>query len=82
MSRVPALAPDTYFHWQILGLTVVTEDGQVLGQVAEILETGANDVYLVRGEREILLPATSEVVRQIDPVAGRMVVHLLPGLAD
>ena len=82
MSRVPALAPDTYFHWQILGLTVVTEDGQVLGQVSEILETGANDVYLVRGEREILLPATREVVRQVDPVAGRMVVHLLPGLAD
>lgn len=79
---VPPLAADTYFHWQILGLTVVTEDGQVLGQVAEILQTGANDVYLVRGEREILLPATREVVRQVDPATGRMVVHLLPGLAD
>jgi len=81
-SEAPALAPDTYFHWQILGLTVVTEDGQVLGQVAEILQTGANDVYLVRGEREILLPATREVVRQIDTAVGQMVVHLLPGLVD
>jgi len=63
-------------------LTVITDEGVVLGQVAEILPTGANDVYLVRGEREILLPATQEVVLQIDPVAGQMIVHLLPGLAD
>lgn len=81
-EKAPALAPDTYFHWQILGLSVVTEEGVVLGQVAEILTTGANDVYLVRGEREILLPATREVIRQVDPGSGRMVVHLLPGLAD
>ncbi len=78
----PALPVGTYFHWQILGLTVITDEGRVLGQVAEILATGANDVYLVSGEREILLPATQEVVLQIDPAAGQMIVHLLPGLAD
>ena len=82
VEQAPALPPGTYFHWQILGLTVLTEEGQVLGQVAEILTTGANDVYLVRGEREILLPATQEVVLQVDPAEGRMIVHLLPGLAD
>jgi 16S rRNA processing protein RimM len=81
-EQVEALPPGTYFHWQILGLTVLTEEGQVLGQVTEILTTGANDVYVVRGEREILLPATAEVVRQVDPAAGRMIVHLLPGMAD
>jgi 16S rRNA processing protein RimM len=81
-DQVPALPPGTYFHWQLLGLSVVTEDGTVLGQLAEILTTGANDVYLVRGEREILLPATSEVIRQVDPASGRLVVHVLPGLID
>ncbi len=80
VENAPALPAGTYFHWQILGLTVITDEGVVLGQVAEILPTGANDVYLVRGEREILLPATQEVVLQIDPAAGQMIVHLLPGL--
>ena len=70
----------TYFHWQILGLTVVTDQDEVLGQVTEILTTGANDVYVVRGDREILLPATDEVVRRIDPAGGKIIVHLLPGL--
>jgi ribosomal 30S subunit maturation factor RimM len=36
----------------------------------------------VRGDRELLLPATSEVIRQVDPASGRLVVHLLPGLID
>jgi 16S rRNA processing protein RimM len=81
-EQVEALPPGTYFHWQILGLTVLTDEGQVLGQVTEILSTGANDVYVVRGERELLLPATAEVVREVDSAGGKMIVHLLPGLAD
>jgi len=79
-EQVEALPPGTYFHWQILGLTVVTDQDEVLGQVTEILTTGANDVYVVRGDREILLPATDEVVRRIDPAGGKIIVHLLPGL--
>lgn len=79
-EHAPALPAGTYFHWQILGLTVISDEGRILGQVAEILSTGANDVYLVRGEREVLLPATQEVVLQVDPAAGQMIVHLLPGL--
>lgn len=77
-----SLPPGTFFHWQILGLSVVTEQGEILGQVTEILDTGANDVYVVRGAREFLLPAIDEVVRQVDPAAGHMVVRLLPGLLD
>jgi 16S rRNA processing protein RimM len=81
-EHAPALPAGTYYHWQILGLTVISDEGRVLGQIAEILSTGANDVYLVRGEREVLLPATQEVVLQVDPAAGQMIVHLLPGLVD
>jgi 16S rRNA processing protein RimM len=73
--------PGVYYHHQILGLDVVTEVGEALGQVAEILETGANDVYVVRGPQgEILLPALRSVIREIDLDARRMTVHLMEGL--
>ena len=75
--------PRGQFYWhQVIGLTVidVTTD-QPLGAVTDILETGANDVYVVTGERgEILVPAIKSVVKQIDPAAGRMLIQPLPGL--
>ena len=79
-EAVPLQAGQFYEH-QIIGLSVVTADGHALGQVAEVLATGANDVYVVQGPRgEILLPARAEVVRAIDLDAGTMTVVLLPGL--
>ncbi len=70
-----------YYHFQIVGVRVETESGEWLGQVTEVLETGANDVYLVRGPRgEVLLPAITDVVRKLDVEEKRMVVHLLPGM--
>jgi 16S rRNA processing protein RimM len=76
------LPEGTYYRWQILGLEVRTEQGEVLGHVADILETGANDVYLVRSQHgaELLLPAIEPVIRHVDLDAGRLTVHLLPGL--
>ncbi len=83
-TDLPSLAPGTYYHWQIVGLEVVTEEGEALGRVTEILQTGANDVYVVQtaGRPEILLPAIEPVVREIDLEAGLMRVHLLPGLRE
>jgi 16S rRNA processing protein RimM len=70
-----------YFLYQLIGLTVVSDEGEALGELAEILETGANHVFLARGPRgDILLPDTKEVIRDIDFENGRMVVRLLPGL--
>lgn len=70
-----------YYLFQLLGVEVETESGEWLGRVVEVLETGANDVYVVRGPRgEVLVPAIGEVVRQLDLAAKRMVIHLLPGL--
>ena len=75
------LKPGEYYAHQIIGLNVVTAEGEPLGQVVEVLATGANDVYVVQGQRgEILLPARIEVVREIDLDAGTMTVTLLPGL--
>ena len=76
-----ALPAGTYFWHQIIGLTVKSIDGEDLGQVAEILETGSNDVYVVHGPRgEVLIPATAEVVQTIDLDAGEITVVPMEGL--
>ncbi len=80
----PPLPEGEYYHHQLLGLSVETDDGRRLGRLTEILETGANDVYVVTPERggEILLPVIPEVVLDVDLAAGRMRVHLPEGLLD
>lgn len=81
-DRTQDLAEGEYFHWQILGLEVLTEDGETLGQVTRILETGANDVYVVEkpGEKELLLPAIDSVILDVDLNEERLKVRLIPGL--
>jgi 16S rRNA processing protein RimM len=75
------LDEDEFYLFQAIGLKVFTEEGENLGEVTEILETGANDVYVVHGQRgEILLPAIDECIIDIDLDAGTMTVHLLDGL--
>lgn len=71
-----------YFLHQIKGLVVETTEGLVLGTIKEVLCLPANDVYVLESHQkeEILLPATREVVKKIDVEAGKMIVHLLPGL--
>ncbi len=70
-----------FYAREVIGLKVRTIDGEELGEVTEILVTGANDVYVVKGLRgEILLPARVEVIKGIDLEAGTMIVELLPGL--
>ncbi len=80
-NAVP-LEEDEYYHFQLIGLTMVTDTGQILGQVAEILETGANDVYVVRGDAygELLIPAIESVVQTIDLDAKRIIITPLEGL--
>ena len=80
-AAAPELPPGEYFHFQLLGLRVFTEEWEGLGRVTEVLETGSNDVYVVSGEGgDILVPALTEVIREIDLGQGLMVVHLLEGL--
>lgn len=70
-----------YYLFQLIGVRVETESGEWLGQVVKVIETGANDVYVVRGPRgEVLLPAVDEVVLELDLESKHMVVRLLPGL--
>ena len=75
------LGPDNYFHYQMIGLSVETEDGEVLGSIENIIETGSNDVYVVTGESgEILVPAIGQVIKDIDFKAKRMLVTLMKGM--
>jgi 16S rRNA processing protein RimM len=73
-----------FFEHQILGLEVWTASDTCLGEVTEIIYTGANEVYVVRGadpgHREILIPAIEDVVLNVDLEAGRLVVELPAGL--
>ena len=78
----PPLPEGEYYHHQILGLQAVTESGEVLGVVREILETGANDVFVILPEDgpEILVPDIDEVVKDIQLEKGQIVIALLPGM--
>ena len=78
----PALPEGEYYHHQLLGLQVIDESERPLGYLDQILETGANDVYLVRDRTgaEILIPAIEEVILDIDLERKLIRVHLLPGL--
>jgi len=80
-AEAVALPDDSYFWHQIIGLSVRSDDGEQLGEVADIMQTGSNDVYVVRSDgRELLLPAIKDVVQDIDLAAGVMTVHLMEGL--
>lgn len=70
-----------YYLYQLVGLAVYTDEGEHLGELVDVIETKANNVFIVQGSRgEVLLPDTDEVILDIDFENGRMEVHLLPGL--
>lgn len=75
-SDLRPLPEGQYYRFQVIGLEVRTPEGRSLGRVAEILSTGSNDVYVVRGgPRELLIPAIEDVVKEVDIEGGRLVVE-------
>jgi 16S rRNA processing protein RimM len=74
--------PEGEYYWRdIIGLDVYNEDDKYIGKIESVFPTGSNDVYVCKGEeREILLPAIAEVIRQIDLNRHVMTVRLLEGL--
>lgn len=80
-SQAPELPDGEYFHFQLLGLQVVTDAGESLGEITDILETGSNDVYVVTGNGgEVLIPALSGVITEIRLEEGVMLVALPDGI--
>lgn len=79
-SELRELEPGTYYSFQLEGMDVFDRAGRRLGTLAEILPTGANDVYVVRGDdgRELLVPALDDVVLEVDVAGRRMVADVPP----
>lgn len=78
------LKKNEYYQADLIGLSVVTEDGEELGTLTDVLETGANDVYEItlRDKSKVLFPAIRDCVKDVDLEAGRMTVHVMEGLLD
>jgi 16S rRNA processing protein RimM len=79
LENAAPLEEGEYYHFELIGLTAVDESGNVLGEVTEIIETGANDVYVIKDDegKETLIPALQEVVPEINVDQGTMVVRPL-----
>ncbi len=78
------LSKDEYFIADLMGLEIRDEDGERIGTLESVLETGANDVYIIKLDdgRELLLPAIKQCVLEVDVEAGFMRIHILDGLLD
>ena len=78
------LQKDEYFISDLIGLNVYRENDLPVGILTDVLQTGANDVYVVKKEdgSEILLPAIKECIQKVDTEERKMVVFMMPGLED
>lgn len=83
-SKLAALPPDSYYQHDILGLRVITMDGQNVGHITDIIVTGSNDVYSIKASdgKQVLIPAIKDVIKQIDLIRRTMYIDPLPGLLD
>lgn len=83
-EALPPPPEGSHYVHDILGLAVVTTAGERIGELVDVLATGANDVYVVQreGEPDVLIPATAEVVREVDLDGRRLVIEPLAGLLD
>ena len=81
-ESVEKLEEGRYYIVDLLGLEVYTDEQILLGTLEEIFNTGSNDIYVVKDkqEKQILLPAIQDVIKQIDIENKKIIVHLLPGL--
>ena len=77
------LKKNEYFIADLIGMAVTSDEGEDLGTIEDVLQTGANDVYVIAKDgEEILLPAIKDCIKEVDIEAGTMTVHLLAGLRD
>lgn len=82
-NLLPDLQAGEYFYDQIIGLTVYTTEGNIIGKVSDIFETGSNDIYVVKGPgKDYLIPAIHDVIKKINLEEGRIIIQVLEGLLD
>lgn len=85
-ADLPDLEEGEYYHHQLLGLEVVTSDGQSIGQVKEVLNLPANDVFVVKRpkkqQQDALIPHIHDIVKDVDLDQGQIIIELMEGLID
>lgn len=83
-ANAQRLGRNEYFIADLLGMQVVEDTGRILGTLKDVIETGANDVYVIEMEnkKELLIPAIKQCILNVDVEAGQMEVHLLEGLLE
>ena len=74
------LPPGGYFLGDLIGASVVDEEGREIGKLTEILERPASDIFVVQGEQEHLIPAVEEFIRSVDAENGVVTVRLIEGM--
>ena len=75
------LEENEFFFHEIIGCTVISEEGETIGFVADILQTGANDVWVVKGtKKEHYIPYIEDIVKDIDVRDKKIVIHVMEGL--
>lgn len=80
-SELPETGPDEIYHFELIGMRVVTVDGQDIGSIVEIMDGAGADICVVRGHgHEHLIPMVSQIVREIDREARRVRIDPIPGL--
>ncbi len=82
-SQLQPLPEGQYYHFQLIGLEVLTTEGELLGNITEILTAASNDNYVVTGAKgEFLIPAIDDVVKSIDLNQGQMIIEPIAGLLN
>jgi len=77
------LPSGTYYIFQLIGMRALTEEGEFLGELSDVISTPANDLYVLkRGGQEVLIPAVKDVVKAVDVEKGEIVIAPIPGLLD
>jgi 16S rRNA processing protein RimM len=80
-DQLQELEEGEYYIHQLIGCQVVTDEGEELGEIVDVLQPGANDVWVVKGKRgEILLPYIDDCIKEVDVENKRVVCHLMEGL--
>ena len=76
------LPENSYFIVDLIGIKVITDNNEELGNIVDVYPTGANDIYVVKNElgKQVLLPAIGDVIKDVDIKNKKMIVHLIEGL--
>ncbi len=74
------LKRDEYYIDDLMGLEVENEEGEGLGKIVDVIRNPGNDIYVVRNDKELWIPATKEIIKRIDLENKKMIIHMMEGL--